>query len=69
MKGTELFQFLSDQFYEAVNISDYIASNGGMTGEHWNGKNFEGSRHKLIEILSQHLSIWTEENHDNHNSA
>jgi hypothetical protein len=69
VKATKLFQFHCNQFYEAVSISDYIASNGRMTVEHCIGKEFEGSHHDLIEELPQHLTIWIEETQENPNSA
>jgi hypothetical protein len=36
----------SDLFYDTVSISDYIASNDGMTEERWNVKDFE-----VVEVL------------------
>jgi hypothetical protein len=43
---------------------DYIASNYMTINGWWIGKNLEGSGRGLFEVLSQHLSGETEENHE-----
>jgi len=49
-------------FSEAVSILGYIAS---MVGCRSFGKDVEGTRRSLTEVISQHLPEWTEEKDKN----
>jgi hypothetical protein len=55
-------------FYDAVDVSGCIVSNGNVTGKLCIGTDFEGSGRGLIEII-RNLPVGSDENHDKLNKA
>jgi hypothetical protein len=59
------FIYVCALFYDALSISEYVASNNSVIREKKIGKDLVGSVRCIIEVLSRNLHAGAEENHEN----